>query len=50
MKERSSPVMQVQDLTVDVVETGAPILKGVSFELRAERSLHWSVNPAAASR
>ncbi|MBK6740221.1 MAG: ABC transporter ATP-binding protein [Haliea sp.] len=35
MNARSAPVMQVTDLAVDVAETGAPILKGVSFELRA---------------
>ena len=35
MKAQSAVVMQVQDLRVEVVETGAVILKGVSFELHA---------------
>ncbi|MBK6512141.1 MAG: ABC transporter ATP-binding protein [Haliea sp.] len=35
MNARSAPVMLVTDLAVEVAETGAPILKGVSFELRA---------------
>ncbi len=35
MTAPSSVAMQVRDLTVEVVETGAAILKGVSFELHA---------------
>jgi ABC-type microcin C transport system duplicated ATPase subunit YejF len=35
MTEPGAVVMQVRNLQVDVAETGAPILKGVSFELRA---------------
>jgi ABC-type microcin C transport system duplicated ATPase subunit YejF len=35
MNTRSSPAMQVRDLRVEVSETGATILDGVSFELRA---------------
>jgi ABC-type microcin C transport system duplicated ATPase subunit YejF len=35
MTALSPPVMQVKNLTVEVVETGAAILKGVSLELRA---------------
>jgi ABC-type microcin C transport system duplicated ATPase subunit YejF len=35
MTEQSSVVMHVEDLAVQVAETGAMILKGVSFELHA---------------
>jgi ABC-type microcin C transport system duplicated ATPase subunit YejF len=35
MSEPGAVVMQVRDLCVEVAETGAPILKGVTFELRA---------------
>jgi peptide/nickel transport system ATP-binding protein len=35
MTAQSAPAMQVRDLSVEVMENAAPILKGVSFELRA---------------
>jgi ABC-type glutathione transport system ATPase component len=33
--ERAALAMQVRDLRVQVIETGAVILKGVSFDLHA---------------